>query len=437
VTLGEKIRQARKRLGITQGELAAGELSVSFISMLEHDKVRPSMETLTILAHRLGVEVSALLDVDPPVARQLTVKLEAGLALLRQHRFTEAMEVYQAAEHLAGAQPAPEMAFRVHIGLGQALTGLNQFDLAAQHLERGRALAATLGRPELIARVASATGFLSLRKRDYPAARDFFTRALTAARSAIPIEGDLEGVILMNLGRTFSELGLPAQALDCYQGALARLEPLGDIATLGLLHFNLGVAYERQHSYESARHHFERAAGLYEAHENIRLLGSVKRSIGMLLLSQGKVQEGASVLKETLAINTQMSDDLGRAQTLTELARASVLHGDLGVARAQAEEAIRLAIKLEDPSEAARAESVMASICERQGRLDEAANRYLYALQQFEKMHNAGEVARVSREYAFLLMRRGEERQAAHLFAKAFSAQDAVVAAGTGADAGR
>ena len=331
MTLGEKIRQARKRLGITQGALAAGDLSVSFVSMLEHDKVKPSMETLTMLAHRLGVEVAALLDVDPPIGQQLTAKLEAGLALLRQHRFTEAMEVYQGAERLAGPQPSPEMAFRIHIGLGQALTGLNQFDLATQHLERGRALAATLGRPDLIARVASATGFLSLRKRDYPAARDFFTRALTAARSAMPVEGDLEGVVLMNLGRTFSELGLPAQALDCYQGALTRLEPLGDIATLGLLHFNLGVAYERQQSYESARHHFERAAGLYEAHENIRLLGSVKRSIGMLLLSQGKVQEGAHVLKETLAINTRMSDDFGSRANVDGIGQGSVLHGDVGV----------------------------------------------------------------------------------------------------------
>jgi tetratricopeptide (TPR) repeat protein len=426
VTLGEKIRQARKRLGMTQGALAAGDFSVSFISMLEHDRVKPSVETLTALAERLGVEVAALLDADPPVGRQITAKLEAGLALLRQHRFTEAMEVYQAAERLAGPRAAPDVAFRVHIGVGQALTGLNQFDLAAEHLERGRALAATLGRPELIARVASATGFLSLRKRDYPAARDFFKGALDAARQATPHEPDLEGIVRMNLGRTYSELGLPAQALDCYQGALSCLTDIGDIATLALLHFNLGVAYERQQSYDTARSHFERAAGLYEAQENIRLLGSVKRSIGMLLLSQGKVQEGAAILEETLAINMRMSDDLGRSQTLTELARASILRGDLEVARAQAEEAIRLAIKLEDPAEAARAESVMASICERDGRPDEAANRYLYALQQFEQLQNAGEVARVSRDYAFLLMRRGDERQAAHFFAKAFRAQDAL-----------
>jgi hypothetical protein len=40
----------------------------------------------------------------------------------------------------------------------------------------------------------------------------------------------------------------------------------------------------------------------------------------------------------------------------------------------------------------------------------------------------AGEVARVGRDYAFLLLERGEEGQAAWLFAKAFRAQESVSA---------
>ncbi|MDR7419545.1 MAG: hypothetical protein QN178_11630 [Armatimonadota bacterium] len=106
------------------------------------------------------------------------------------------------------------------------------------------------------------------------------------------------------------------------------------------------------------------------------------------------------------------------------------MHGHLDVARLQAEEAIRLAVRVQDPAEAARAESVMAAICQKEGRLDEAAHRYAYALQEFERLQAAGEVARVSRDYAFLLMERGDEAQAARLFAKAFRAQDVAVRSG-------
>lgn len=290
-----------------------------------------------------------------------------------------------------------------------------------------REIAGALGRPDLVARVASATGFLSLRKRDFPAARDAFTRALAAARSASPPDTEFEGSVLANLGRTYSDLGLAVQALECFQAALDRLEPLGDLMSLGALHFNLGVAYERQQSFDLARTHLERAAVLFETQENLQALGTVKRSIGILLLNRGQSEEGVAALRQSLVIASRLADDAGRAQTLTELARAGFLRGDLEAARAQAEEAIRLAVRLQDQAEAARAETVMAAVCHREGKLDEAAHRYAYVLHEFERLGAAGEVARVSRDYAFLLLERGEEGQAARLFARAFRVQESGV----------
>jgi tetratricopeptide (TPR) repeat protein len=431
VTLGQQVRAARKSRGLTQRQLAGGDLSESFISMLEHDKVRPSLETLRILASRLDVALADLVQAEPPPRRQVGVKLELGRALLRQHRFTEAMEAFQEAERAAGADASAqtETRFRIHIGLGQALTGMGQYELAEGHLVRSQTLAAALGRPDLVARVASATGYLSLRRRDLPAARDAFARGLHALRTATPGDAEFEAALLNNLGRTYSDLGLPAQALECLQAALGRIAPLGDLVTLGLLHFNLGVTHERQQAYERAREHLEKAAALFEAQESLRLLGTVKRSLGILLINRGQAAEGAEVLHESLVLADQTADDLGRAQTLTELARASLMHGNVEAARAQAEEAIRLSVRLQDPAEAARAESVMAAVCHREGRVDEAAHRYAYALREFERLQAADEVARVGRDYAFLLLERGDEVTAARLFAKAFRAQDAALTA--------
>lgn len=430
MTLGEMVRRVRKSRGLTQRALAGSDLSESFISMLEHDKVRPSLETLRILAGRLNVPLGELLDTEPPPSRQVAIKIELGSTLLSQHRYTEAMEAFQAAHRHAPADLALEASFRIHIGLGQALTGLRQFDLAEEHLVRCRALSDALGRPDLIARVASATGFLFLRRRDFPAARDAFARGLAAVRSASPPDTELEGGLLANLGRVYSELGLPAQALDCFQAAMDRLEPLGDLNALAMLHFNLGVAHERQRAFDLARAHLEKAAVIFEAQENLHALGTVKRSLGILLVNRGSTAEGTQVLQESLAVAGRLADDLGRAQTLTELARASLLRGDLQAARSQAEEAIRLSVKLQDPAEAARAETVMAATCQREGHLDEATNRYAYALSEFERLQAAGEIARVCRDYAFLLLERGEEGRAARLFARAFRAQEAAVAAG-------
>lgn len=428
MTLGEKIRQARKARGLTQRALAGSELSESFISMVEHNKVRPSLETLKVIAGRLQLSVSELLDADPPPRWAVRTRLDAAAALLHQHRYSDALEAYQEAERVGRGNLPLDVAFRIEIGLGQALTGLRQFDLAEQHLVRGRMLAGALGRPDLVARVASATGFLSLRKRDYPAARDAFTEALVAIRSAHPVDAAFEGGVLTNLGRVYTELGLPAQALECYRAALDRLESLDDPTALGALHFNLGVAYEQQQSFEAAEEHLSKAAAIFEAQENLRLLATVKRSLGILLVDRGRPREGTEVLQQSFEAATRLADDAGRAQTLSELARAAMLSGDVETARRHAEEAIRLAVRLQDPAEAARAEAVMAAICQREGRFDEAANRYAYALREFERLGLATEVARTSRDYAFLLLEQGMDAQAARVFAQAFRAQEVAVA---------
>ncbi|MDR7464419.1 MAG: helix-turn-helix transcriptional regulator, partial [Armatimonadota bacterium] len=65
MTLGARIRELRRARGLTQRALAGDDLSESFISMLEHDKVRPSMGSLRLLADRLGVPLSTLIDDRP------------------------------------------------------------------------------------------------------------------------------------------------------------------------------------------------------------------------------------------------------------------------------------------------------------------------------------------------------------------------------------
>jgi tetratricopeptide (TPR) repeat protein len=423
VTLGEKIRQARKARRLTQRALAARDLSESFISMMEHDRVRPSLGTLRLLADRLRVPLADLLDAAPPPQRRMALGIERGQALLSQHQFTEAMAAFQDAERVAADAP-PDVVLRIHLGQAQALTGLNQFDFARDRLERARALGRVLGRPDLVARVESATGVLRLRQRDFPAARDAFHRGLAAVRSVAPVDVEFEGGLLANLGRAYNELGLPAQAVDCLQAALERLEPLGDLPALGALHFNLGVTYESQRSFDLAQQHLEKAAAIFEAQENLRLLGTVKRSLGILLIDRGHAEAAGTILRQSLEVATRTADDRGRAQTLTELSRVALAAGDLEAARTHAEEAIRLAVRLQDAMEAARAESVMAAICHREGRLEEAAHRYAYALEQYGRLQAAAEVSRVSREYGFLLMERGEEAAAARHFATAFRAQE-------------
>lgn len=62
MSIGNNIRNLRKDRGLTQKELAEKcDLSRSYIADLERDRYNPSLDSLKIVAHGLGVNVSRLL----------------------------------------------------------------------------------------------------------------------------------------------------------------------------------------------------------------------------------------------------------------------------------------------------------------------------------------------------------------------------------------
>src|SRR5690349_15679896 len=60
-TVGERLRAARIAQKITQGQLAAPDFSVSYISAIERGQIHPSLRALEILSNRLGLSSTQLL----------------------------------------------------------------------------------------------------------------------------------------------------------------------------------------------------------------------------------------------------------------------------------------------------------------------------------------------------------------------------------------
>lgn len=62
MTLGEKLRQSRLRLGLSQSQVAGEHMTRNMLSQLENDLASPSVKTLMHLAEVLGVSPGWLLD---------------------------------------------------------------------------------------------------------------------------------------------------------------------------------------------------------------------------------------------------------------------------------------------------------------------------------------------------------------------------------------
>lgn len=60
--LGEKLRKARLEAGLSQRQLCGDIITRNMLSLIEHGSARPSMDTLMLLAARLGKPVSFFLE---------------------------------------------------------------------------------------------------------------------------------------------------------------------------------------------------------------------------------------------------------------------------------------------------------------------------------------------------------------------------------------
>ena len=102
MALGQRIKQARLEAGLSQRQLCGDTITRNMLSLIESGKARPGMDTLTVLASRLGKPVSWLLEEDVVVSPEQAVLEQARQAYCRED-FTQVIRILETL-----AVPGPE-----------------------------------------------------------------------------------------------------------------------------------------------------------------------------------------------------------------------------------------------------------------------------------------------------------------------------------------
>lgn len=81
-TIGEKVKQLRKAKGLTQTDLAGDHMTKSMLSQIENGRALPSMNSLQVLAGRLGVDPGYFLEGEEeaelaPLVREMEAEFKA------------------------------------------------------------------------------------------------------------------------------------------------------------------------------------------------------------------------------------------------------------------------------------------------------------------------------------------------------------------------
>src|SRR5918996_1540746 len=308
--VGERIRQARTRIGLTQAQLAKGRYTAAYISALERGLAKPSMAALTFLSERLGVSVPDLVAEERPAAG----RLEADL-LLASGQYTDALDRYDA---------LLESAREDRRNRGELLRGRAE---ALCRLDRGaEAIRPAAEAAELFDAIAAE-------------AEALYQQLLAQERAGLQVAPDFRFRLLTQLANTEAWDGSPERALAYMEEARSLL---GDISLRQRAAFLSGLSlhYRRAGDLEGSIRIGHESLALYQAADAEREEAVLEVNLAITFLELGNTSKARTHLRHARSVAEELDDAFLLAGVTEAEARLALASEDLEGATERAQAAV-------------------------------------------------------------------------------------------------
>lgn len=363
--VGQRLKEARVRAGLSQRQLAFAGCSPAYISRIESGDRIPSLQILRELGSRLGVSEDYLASgaeraADDGELRDAELALRLGDLEGAQTLFEEALGVSTAEGKSAALAGLGQVAFRK----GDPREAIARLEEALELSGRGEAdapdLADTLGRAyAMVGELESAIGV--------------FERCLDGAeKRGDPIETIQFAVLLAyalidsgNFGRAEELLG---RALSLGRG-------FDNPSVQAHLYWSQSRLHAERDEPEIAARYARRALEILRATEDTYRIARAHQLLAHIELDRGQPEEALRVLQEGWPLLEHTGNPLERAQYRLEEARALAKLGEKEDAAALAMQ-ISGVISSAHPEDAARSYTVLAGVYEDLGEGSRARELY-------------------------------------------------------------
>jgi transcriptional regulator with XRE-family HTH domain len=272
--VGQKIKELRKNIGLSQEELAEGICTQAQISKIEKGDVFPYASTLFLISRKLGVDVNYFFDIG------MTPRLDYVLEVGRQLQIARRNMDYTEMREVVTAEEENPLFFNNNRNL-QLLKwhkGIYQFELD-KDLEKAEK---------------------TLRK----------SISLTHTTDKIWTEREIE--ILLTIGVMYFEEGIFEKALEVYQEVKAHIEALPHLTDYTIktrLYYNIARVLTRLEEINQSTKYCKDAIDWCILKDNMYLLGELHYHIGYNYELQGKLEDAQKYMQKALIVFELQGDD--------------------------------------------------------------------------------------------------------------------------------
>lgn len=410
--IGQRIREARLRAGLTQQQLAGERYTKAYVSALETGIARPSMVALSYLSERLGFPASHFIDEAHPVWTRLEVdmRLAAG-------DWQAAADGYRSLLADVGDEATRADLLR---GLAEASARLDQGKDAIAAASEAVRIYAAAGR-ETDAALARYWLAYGLYQSDSEIdARSVLLALLDQVRSGLRVEPDFEMRLLTSLAAVESRAGQPTRALTYLEEARGLAADLDDRRRAAFL-FNLAISYREIGDFEAAIRAGTQGMALYRAAGAIFESARIENDLALAYLATGQIERAHELAGDARRQIEDTGDERWMASVVDTEAQVALARGNV-------DEALGLAAKARDYAQRSGNEfaGLMAMLTEaralrRAGRPVEAEARFGEAAALARSSKAPNRLREVLREWADLRAESGDHRGAYELTSEALA----------------
>jgi tetratricopeptide (TPR) repeat protein len=415
--LGARLKEARRRAGLTQGALAFSGCSAGYISRIEAGERVPSLQILRELARRVGVSESFLImgrergQVGPPAL------VDAEIAL-RMGDLERASALY---DEILGDGVTNAIRAEALEGLGHVANSAGEPREAISLFERALALGG--GQPDERPRLVEALGRALAVVGELAPAIALFNRCLERFEREGDVIQHIRFACLLSYALTDTgEFGeaerIMARALDVGR------EVADPYARARLYWSQSRLLLERGKS-DLAERYALKTLEILRATEDEYALGHAYQTLAHIYLDLGRADEAAQTLHEGLPLVATAATPLELAHYQIDQARASAALG-------RKEEAVELASNAIDrlgealPVDSGRAYLLLADILRDAGDRTRARELYDLGLTLLEPQGPSRYVIAGYQGLATLLREEGRVEEALDVFERTVQLQQRV-----------
>jgi tetratricopeptide (TPR) repeat protein len=413
--VGERLKEARGRAGLSQRQLSFSGCSPAYISRIESGDRIPSLQLLRELGRRLGVSEDYLATGTADRGVRGAELAQAEVAL----RLDELDAAEGLFEQILGSAVTDAEKAEAHAGLGQLASRRGNPREAIRFLERARGMTDRMMR----AAVAEALGRAYAMVGELESAIGVFQAALDEADAR---EDDIETMrFAVLLASALIDSGNLGRAEELLGRALALGDKSQDPLVRARLYWSQSRLHAERNDQDTAADYARRALEILLLTEDTYRTARGHQLLAHIELDRGNADEALILLERGWPLLERSGNKLERAQYRLEEARALAMLN-------RSEEAAALAMQVSGlisdaaPEDAARSYTVLGSVYEELGESSRAREVYELAAELLEPRNPNRFLIEVYAKLADLAEAEGRKEEAYDYMKKAVGQQRAV-----------